>query len=188
MFEYSSLFHFQQQNFDRLLAENKSLARTTRVHNGIIWKSGVNLVKISQPGEYSGTSYIKKHLTLVLQHQPGCQCSGCQNTRMNSNVQVRGTDGWDPSHSLHLPDARDQRDTRSSSPGCQPGWRLLVPGGNIRVGSIARFITRWNQGGRCSIARLSVTRVSGGDLTVDKPGRGSEVIIIIITITSQGLQ
>ena len=61
VFEYSILFHFQQRNFDRLLAENKSLARTTRVHNGIIWKSGVNLVKIPQPAEYSGTSYIKKH-------------------------------------------------------------------------------------------------------------------------------
>ena len=60
VFEY--FFHFQQRNFDRLLAKNKSLARTTRVHNGIIWKSGVNLVKIPQPGEYSGTSYIKRHL------------------------------------------------------------------------------------------------------------------------------
>ena len=37
--------------------------------------------------------------------------------------------------------------------------------------------------GRCSIARLSVTKGNGGDLTVAKPGRGLEVIFTIAVIT-----
>ena len=44
---------------------------------------------------------------------------------------------------------------------------------------IIMTITRWNLAGRYSIARLSVTKGSGGGPTVDKPGRGLEVIIII---------
>ena len=37
---------------------------------------------------------------------------------------------------------------------------------------------RWNRAGPSSIARLCVTRGSGGDPTVGRPGRGLEVIII----------